>query len=65
MLVKGAELGLLIREPDVKILEHVVGFGARGWGSEDESEDGIMEKLWCFGVFIIELKLRITKCIPR
>jgi quinol monooxygenase YgiN len=30
MLVKGAELGLLIREPDVKILEHVAGFGARG-----------------------------------
>ena len=30
MSVKGAELGLLIREPDVKILEHVAGFGVRG-----------------------------------
>jgi hypothetical protein len=30
MLDKGAELGLLIREPDVKILEYVAGFGARG-----------------------------------
>jgi hypothetical protein len=57
MLVKGAELGLLIREPDVKILGYVVGFGARGYGSGDEGEDGIMERLRCFGVFIIELKV--------
>jgi quinol monooxygenase YgiN len=30
MLAKAAELGLLIKEPEIKVLESVAGFGFRG-----------------------------------